>query len=500
MKKPPTPKPQEVSPSLKAHAILGKVHQRNEREIKFEVPPRFSIPDRLGLPLTPRVFTSTYFDSTHHRLGQLGITLRKRVEKGQSLWQLKIPSGNQRIELEVQSGSRRVPAQLSDLLIAFFRNSEPHQIGKIRTWRSGICIHEGPKHVAELTLDSVALLKNNKIISRFQELELESKGGNEKTLKSLRKVLEKSGCQSKSLQPKIFQALHLPYPIQPKHIGSTAPLSERIQAHLHDQFNQMLLNDPGTRLGRDIEALHQMRVATRRMRALLRTARPFINPEWSKPLRKEIRWIGSLLGQVRDTDVLLENFKHQFQDFTQTHQRAFTWILTTFDHQRSITRAHLLEGLRSDRYLALLDHVEQSLIQLPLEPSPLTLLDVTRQSIHKLLTAIARSHLPATGKELHRIRILVKRSRYAVEVTSPFLGEAGKSYLHQAKQAQELLGLYQDTIVGEQRILELQHHRPPNSVRFLSGMMIERLRNTRERLSGEIPKHWKKLKKLGRKL
>ncbi|MCA9477293.1 MAG: hypothetical protein KC563_16040, partial [Nitrospira sp.] len=76
----------------------------------------------------------------------------------------------------------------------------------------------------------------------------------------IRKTLEKAGAQTKPLQPKIFQALHLPYPLVIPALDPQASPSDHIQARLHAQITQMLFHDPGTRLGRDSEALHQMRV------------------------------------------------------------------------------------------------------------------------------------------------------------------------------------------------------------------------------------------------
>jgi hypothetical protein len=248
----------------------GNVHQLHEREIKFHVPTRFHLPENLGIPISPRVFTSTYYDSEQHRLGQLGLTLRKRVEKGQGVWQLKIPSGDYRIELEIDSGSHHIPGQFLELLTGFFRKHEPMQLGKLRTWRTGWLLQKEGKFVAEVVLDSVALLQENKIISRFREMELELKEGKPSHLTFLRKTLQKAGAEPKALQPKIFQALQLPYPIADPQADPTASPSEHIRTKLQAQINQMLIHDPGTRLGRDIEALHQMRVATRRMRAIFR--------------------------------------------------------------------------------------------------------------------------------------------------------------------------------------------------------------------------------------
>ena len=266
----------------------GNVHQLHEREIKFHIPPRFQLPENLGIPISPRVFTSTYYDSEQHRLGQLGLTLRKRVERGRGVWQLKIPSGEYRIELEIDSGSRHIPEQFLNLLTAFFRKHEPVQLGKLRTWRTGWRIQEESTFVAEVVLDSVALLRDNKIISRFREMELELKEGKPSHLTFIRKTLLKVGAKPKSLQPKIFQALQLSYPLADPKVGTTASPSEHIRAKLHAQINQMLIHDPGTRLGRDIESLHQMRVATRRMRAIFRSVRTFLEPEWTKKIRQEI--------------------------------------------------------------------------------------------------------------------------------------------------------------------------------------------------------------------
>ncbi len=490
----------ESIPSTEYISILGKVRQVEEYETKFHIPPKFIIPEHLGVPLSPRVFTSTYYDSVHQRMGQLGLTLRRRVERGQGVWQLKIPSGHHRIELEVESGSRQIPSQFLDLLIAFFRTTEPVPIGKLRTWRTGVSIWKAHKLVAEVTLDSVALIHNNKIVGRFQEIELETKEGDAKEIPSFEKALEKAGARKKPLQPKIFQALKLSYPLAPPHLGTSTPLHEHIQGNLSGCLRQILLNDPGTRLGRDNEALHQMRVGTRRMRALLRTSRPFLSSEWTHATRREVRWIGSLLGRVRDCDVLLENIQLHFPELPQSNPRAFDWVLSTLKDQRSVARAHLLKGLRSDRYLQLLNHLEESLPRLTLVPSSFTLIDVTRKSIQKLLTTINKTGGSSRSDELHRIRILLKRTRYAVEIALPFLGKPGKSYLQQAKRSQEFLGNYQDAIVCEQRILEFQHHRPPNHVRFVSGMMIERLRTFRTRLLKKTPNHWEKLNKSGKKL
>ena len=477
-----------------------KVHQTLEEEKKFRIPPGFQFPPDMGEPIPPRLFTSTYFDSEHHRLGQLGLTLRKRVEQSHGVWQLKIPSSSVRLELEIASGSRSIPWEFQDLLRSFFRKQEAVQLGKLRTRRKGVRIQKDGRVLAEVVLDSVALIRDKKVVHSFQELEVELQGGSAAQLKPIRKILLRAGAEEKPFQPKIFQALQLPYPLSLEFSDSSAPPTDHIRERLHSQFLQMLRNDPGTRLGRDSEALHQMRVATRRMRAIIRAVSSFLAPEWTKPVRQELGWVGSLLGEVRDWDVLLESFRQNFHDFSSPEQRSLQTILKNFEDQRSVARAKLLEGLRSDRYLNLLNHFEDSLNHLPFQPSPLTITELAKKAFHKVQDFVNTSDSLFRKSELHRTRRLLKRARYALELAEPLLGKRAKGFLRKAKQTQDLLGQHQDAVIAEQRLLALKQHSRGTGIAYVTGRMVERLRNQQSQVYQQIPKQWQKLEKQGKKL
>ena len=120
----------------------------------------------------------------------------------------------------------------------------------------------------------------------------------------------------------------------------------------------MLANDPGVRLGKDIEALHQLRVATRRSRALLRAARGLVAAEWAEPLRRELAWLGGLLGPVRDADVLLEHLDAEAGALEGDDARAFRRLRARLAAERNDGRAALLEAMGSARYFELLDRLE----------------------------------------------------------------------------------------------------------------------------------------------
>ncbi|MEO6203035.1 MAG: CHAD domain-containing protein, partial [Nitrospirales bacterium] len=334
----------------------------------------------------------------------------------------------------------------------------------------------------------------------FQELEVELQEGTTAQLKPIRKILLHAGAEEKPLQPKIFQALLLPYPISLEFSDSSAPPTDHIRERLHSQFLQMLQNDPGTRLGRDSEALHHMRVATRRMRAIIRAVSAFLAPEWTEQVGQELGWVGSLLGEVRDWDVLLESFRQNFHDFSSSEQRSFQTILKNFEDQRSVARAKLLEGLGSDRYLNLLNHVEDSLHHLPFQPTPLTITELARKAFHKVPEFANTSDSLFRKSELHRTRRLLKRARYALELAEPLLGKHAKRFLQQAKYTQDLLGQHQDAVVAEQRLLALKQHSRGTGIAYVTGLMVERLRNHQSQVYQQIPKQWRKLAKQGKNL
>ena len=74
-------------------------------------------------------------------------------------------------------------------------------------------------------------------------------------------------------------------------------------AHLQEQVDELVARDPQVR--RDLpDALHKMRVATRRLRSALQTFRPLLDRERTDPLREELRWLAGVLGEVRDTEVM----------------------------------------------------------------------------------------------------------------------------------------------------------------------------------------------------
>ena len=94
----------------------------SEHERKLDAPDGFRLPALGGEPLESRLFTSVYYDVPGGSLADAGITLRRRTEHGRSVWQLKLPAADARLELEVPGGPGRVPEELARLLTAHLRH------------------------------------------------------------------------------------------------------------------------------------------------------------------------------------------------------------------------------------------------------------------------------------------------------------------------------------------------------------------------------------------
>lgn len=475
-----------------------KLRETLEREIKLTAGPRFRFPNLSGDPLVPRVFTSTYYETTDHRLAKCGITLRRRVEHKKGLWQLKLPSGPARLELEIRGGPFSPPEVFKDLLLALLRGKALLPVAKLRTQRTGVRVQNVEGALADVVLDRVVVLDKGRTLQRFSEIEIELVSGDETILTQIEAALRSAGAQDGDPRPKIFKALELSFDKERSEVPPLAPPVDHLKVKLQNQVTEILLHDPGTRFGKDPEELHQMRVATRRYRALLRAARPLLAMEWGDNLRAEIGWLGGILGQVRDYDVLLQHLYAEATSLPTPDRQAFERVLAVLETQRSIARGAMLDALRSGRYLHLLNQLEDATHHPSVGLSHVSLQDIAIKEFKKLRRAIDKKSSECSDQDLHLIRIQAKRARYAAELAETAVGKPATRFIRQAKILQDLLGEHQDAVVTEQRLRELIRTSRGVKAAFAVGQVVERLRARRRRLRETFPQQWGKLKKRAR--
>jgi CHAD domain-containing protein len=434
-----------------------------ERELKLDAEPGFELPPDLGEPLPGRLFTSTYHDTPARSLLRCGLTLRRRVEGGGALWQLKLPREEGRQELEAPGGPARLPDELLRLLGAHLRHGPLEPVATLRTRRTGYRVVDGDRVVAEVTVDVVDALVGARLLASFREVEAELVDGDRRDLQRLDRTLRRAGAAASNGRPKVARVVGLAE-------EPPDPLALRRQLRELERF------DPGVRLGDDPEDLHRFRVAPRRSRAIIRVTRPVLG-EALEPLSAELAWLAGVLGPVRDLDVLIDHLRPAVADL-DVDEAAGEELVAILEEERSRLRTGLAEALDSPRYLALLDRFERDVAAVRLE----------REDELPALAAAAFKRLRRRGKALrdddsddalHDLRKSGKKARYAAELVPAANGKEAARYVDSVKTLQDVIGEHQDAVVAEAALRRIARARTAVAAGRLIAAERERRRRSR---------------------
>jgi len=464
-----------------------------EREIKLTPGDGFVLPELGGRRLPTRVFISTYHDTPDLRLARHGVTFRHRVEDGAGLWQLKLPKDAARLELELAGPPARPPAELVALLPAYLRGATLVPVARLRTRREGI-----QARGAEIVDDSVAVLEGQHVTRRFRELEVELLDGDERTLRQLEKELRRAGARATGeLQPKLYRALDLAGAVEPRVSRKRTPPGEALGIALEADYLALLAHDPGTRRGDDPEDLHQLRVATRRLRAFLRAARPLVEAGWAASLREEIGWLGGHLGPARDLDVMIGRLQAEVAALGGDAAAAAS-LLDALDEERAAAYRDVVETLCGDRYFALLDRLETAAAP-PLTGDETPLATIFRREAKRMRRTFAALGEDPEDDALHASRIAVKRARYAADLAAHELGRPGAKFVAAAKQLQDILGDHQDAVVAQARIRDWVATTVDPASEFAAGRLVQLERDRMAEMRSAWPGAWERLDQAARR-
>jgi CHAD domain-containing protein len=474
------------------------VRTTNEHELKLTAPEDFESVEGLGEPIEDRSFTTTYYDTPERVLARAGVTLRRRLENGKNLWQLKLPAKGYRRELELPGAPGKPPRALANALLALVRGERLEQAAKLKTRRAGVRVRENGRDEAEIVLDSVSVMDNGRVESTFRELEVELLDGDPALLERLGKILRQKGALVSDGRPKVFRALGIVAAPPSAAKAKDGPLMH-VAAMLERQRREILAHDPGVRIGGEPEDIHQLRVAARRSRAVLRAARPLLDRSATEPVRAELEWLGDLLGPVRDLDVLLEGLEERLAALPEEDRFAARRIVQALSTERELARARLLEGLESERYFALLDQLARLAAQPPAGEKDKPLEELGARQFKRLRAGVAELDGEPTDAQLHRVRVLAKRARYTAELAEPIVGKPATRFIDRAKVLQDVIGEHQDAVVASGRIQEALASVRGNRVSFAAGRLVEAQEARRLEARAAFPAAWKKLEKQGRR-
>ncbi len=236
------------------------------------------------------------------------------------------------------------------------------------------------------------------------------------------------------------------------------------------QLAKLEQHEPGTRLGLDAEELHQMRVATRRLRAAARFFEPAFRVSTRRALAVELRWLAGLLGAVRDLDVQLEllTVRHSAsgagggaehdssaEPGASSGDPLMAELREWLADERDARRAELqgaLDSVRYRRLLARLDAIargrERLLVMAERSPVAVHGAAAVEKAQRRVVKHGRRIGKQPRAEELHELRIRAKRLRYVLEMVAALTGRSGRRLVRDLAELQEVLGMHQDACVA----------------------------------------------------
>lgn len=412
----------------------------------------------------PVSLSATYFDTADLRLLGAGITLRRREGGDDEGWHVKVAVGSSRLELHRRLTRTQVPPQAVRRLVrGVVRDGTLVPVARVTNHRRRLHLLAADGRVlAELARDEVTARRlSDDSEHTWHELELELVDADADLIEQVTDVLAEHGIVVSPSQSKLRQALGDQVTAGPAPVTGDSTAGEVVAAYLSEQSGELLRQDVVLRAARH-GAVHQTRIAARRLRSAVATYRPLFDAEQARRLEDGLRWLGRELSGLRDLQViemLLRQALHD--DESPVASTATTRVVgRLMDAKRRGAESQLRALLDSDDYLHMLDDVTGFVAAPALDeragnPAGRELRRQIRKAQRRVVRrwAAAGSATPEERNEaLHAARKASKRLRYACEVAEPVLGKRARRLRRRAKTLASVLGERQDAIVVQQTV------------------------------------------------
>ncbi|MCP3756003.1 CYTH and CHAD domain-containing protein [Streptomyces sp. TBY4] len=488
-----------------------------ERKFEFRTTKagRRGVPDLTGTAAIAAVtdqgtaeLDAVYYDTPDQRLAADGLTLRRRTGGKDAGWHLKLPvAPGVRDEITAPLGDT-VPDALSALLRSRVRDTplEP-QVRLLSSRKVSHLLDADGGLLAELSTDAVRAERAD-ATAAWTEVEVElADGADPALLDAVEKAFRKAGLRVSDAPSKLARALTETGGEPPaRTAGADAGLAgdtvgAHVLAYLREQRDVLVAQDPAVRRGLP-DSVHQMRIATRRLRSAFKTYRRILDPAETGPIGEELRRLAAELGVDRDQEVLLERIQTRIDELPRTlvlgpvRGRLKIWNVA----RRTGARRAALAALDSRRHVALLNSLDALLADPPLlkaaaRPAASALPAAVLADYERLAGRIAAalSMDPGEGRDLalHEARKAAKRARYAAEAAAPALGKPARRLARALKEVQNLLGDHQDGVVAREalRAIAVQASGAGESA-FTWGVLYAREEALADRRERELPQVW----------
>jgi CHAD domain-containing protein len=500
---------------------MPEVHR--EVELKYAADDSFELPsltrlvaDAAGaalpgdVPLSDGVaaehrLEAVYFDTADLRLAAAGLTLRRRTGGDDAGWHLKVPAGTAtRSEIRLPPGRmppgrtpRVVPDQLQSMVWARTLGRPLQPVARITTERTLRRLSDPTGQVlVEVVDDRVTAQRLSALDgtgeavgapTHWREIEVELGAGTADLVDALDAHLRQHGLRAGASS----KLAHVLDGAERRTGGEKADAArgltvrstagEVVLAHIRQQVAQVQAQDLPVRLDAP-DAVHKMRVATRRLRSALTTFKPLFDPDVVRPLRDELKWLAGELGAARDAEVMGDRVRtavHGESAGPSVHAGAGA-ALAELDTAYRTAHDRVLAELDSDRYHRILTTLQLLAEQPPLrKPAKAragrTLPPLVSRSYDRVRRYVEQAQALPTGAErdelLHDARKAAKQARYAGESVAAVFGKDATAFAAAMEGVQEALGEHQDSVLTQERLRDLALHASSTEVAFLYGRL-----------------------------
>jgi len=419
---------------------------------------------------------STYFDTPDLRLHKAGFSLRvrRRSDRNAYVQTVKSADNSQLNRNEWEWPVEREAPELGVLAavpglpsVLDGHGEDLREIFRAEVEREQQTLHPMPGAAVELAFD-YGVIAVGEQRERLSELELELKGGTEEALLRLGLEVARAASLSLLMESKAERGYRLRNGERPA-AQKAAALSLAGDAHAGDAFcrlvdlvlEHLLANQPAALRGDEVEGVHQMRVAVRRMRSLLVLFRPMLERQAAMRFEDELRRLGDVLGRARDWDVFLDKILpaasgdgvpadaiQALRDAAADRRHAAHQDAKKAIAEPAFARFVLALRVWSQPNAGA---VEERYANRRLVKAASNLLNRLHSKLGKRLDKADPDDAPG----LHSVRKSAKKLRYGIEYFEGVYGSDAKEYLKRCNQLQKRLGALNDLETATARAREL---------------------------------------------
>jgi CHAD domain-containing protein len=474
-----------------------------ETERKYEAAAGVTTPRPVlvGLPevagtraLDPVELDAVYYDTPGLALAAHRVTLRRRTGGDDAGWHLKLPSSQADTRTEVRAplgtgaplgpdvpaagqgqGAAGPPGpgpaeggvppedavppeDLRTEVAALTRGHPLQPVVRLRTIRRRVrLLDRAGRTLAEIAHDTVTAQAPGAAPASWAETEVELHEGDPGLLDAVEQRMAEAGLHRSASPSKLARALGggvLAAPPVTPDLPATA--GRTATAYLREQLAAILALDPAVRRAEE-DAVHRMRVATRRARSILKSFRKELDRAATDPVGDELKWLAGVLGAARDREVLDQRLTRRLGELDPGLVTGrLRHRLLDADRPAAGPHAAAPPELDGARYFALLDALEALVAAPPYTPAAgapaaKAARATLRRDHERLRRSVEAALALPPGEErdtaLHEARKAAKRARYSSEAAQPVLKEAAAAHASRMKAVQQLLGEHQDSVM-----------------------------------------------------